>query len=48
MGVAARFAPESHEFVRGFLERPLILPAPILDVLESFRWHPAWSVALAA
>jgi hypothetical protein len=47
-GVAARFAPESHEFVRRFLERPLILPTPILDVLESFRWHPAWSVALAA
>ena len=48
MGVASRFAPESHEFVRRFLDRPLVLPAPILDVVESFRWDPAWSVALAA
>jgi hypothetical protein len=48
MGVAARFAPESHEFIRHFLDRPPILPTSILDVLESFRWHPAWSVALAA
>lgn len=48
MGVVARFDPESHEFVRSFLDRPLILPTPILDVLESFRWHPTWSVALAA
>jgi hypothetical protein len=48
MGVAARFAPESHEFVRRFLARPLILPITILDVLDSFRWHPAWSVSLAA
>jgi hypothetical protein len=48
MGVAARFAPESHEFILRFLDSPPILPASILDVLESFRWHPAWSVALAA
>jgi hypothetical protein len=48
MGVAARFAPESHEFIRRLLSRPLILPASILDVVESFHWHPAWSVALAA
>jgi hypothetical protein len=48
MGVTSRFAPESHAFVRAFLDRPLILPAPVLDVLESFHWHPAWSVVLAA
>jgi hypothetical protein len=48
MGVAARFAPESHEFIRHFLDHPPVLPASILDVLESFCWHPAWSVALAA
>ena len=47
MGVAARFAPNSHGFVRRMLARPLIVSTPIVDVWESFRWHPEWSVALA-
>jgi hypothetical protein len=47
MGVSARFAPDSHDFVRRMLEKPLPLPAAVLDVLESFNWHPEWSVALA-
>lgn len=47
MGVAARFAPVSHEFVRHMLENPLRLNTAILDVVESFHWHPEWSVALA-
>ena len=48
MGVTARFAPDSHDFLRRMLEHPLALSTPVLDVLESFRWHPEWSVALAA
>lgn len=47
LGVAARFAPESHEFVRRMLEHPLDFPVPVLDVMESFRWDPEWSVTLA-
>ena len=47
MGVTARFAPQSREFVQRMLEKPLPLPASILDVVESFHWHPEWSVALA-
>ena len=46
LGVVSRFAPESHQFVRRMLEKPLSLRAGVLDVLESFRWHPEWSVAL--
>jgi hypothetical protein len=46
-GVVARFAPESHQFVRRMLEHPLDFPTPVLDVLESFRWDPEWSVTLA-
>ena len=48
MGVTARFAPDSHDFLLRMLEHPLSLSTPVLDVLESFRWHPEWSVALAA
>jgi len=47
IGVVARFAPDSHLFVREMLQKPLVLTAPVLDVLESFRWHPEWSVMLA-
>ena len=47
MGVAARFAPNSHGFVRRMLDKPLVVSPPILDVWESFRWSPEWSVALA-
>ncbi len=47
MGVAARFAPESHDFVLRLIENPLVLNTRVLDVVESFRWHPEWSVALA-
>lgn len=47
MGVAARFAPDSHEFLRRMLSQPLVFSVPVLDVLESFRWHPEWSLALA-
>jgi hypothetical protein len=45
-GVASRFAPESHDFVRRMLDRPLQFPLEVRDVLESFRWDPEWSVAL--
>jgi hypothetical protein len=47
MGVIARFAPESHDFIRGLLEEPLLLNSAVVDVLESFQWDPEWSVALA-
>jgi len=47
MGVAARFAPNSHGFVRRLLHKPLIVSLPILDVWESFNWDPEWSVSLA-
>jgi hypothetical protein len=47
MGVSARFASRSQDFVRRMLEQSLPLPTPIIDVLESFHWHPEWSVALA-
>jgi hypothetical protein len=47
MGVISRFAPESHQFVRRMLDKPLIVSTPVLDVLESFRWHPEWSLVLA-
>lgn len=46
MGVTGRFAPDSHDFLRRMAEQPLALSAPVLDVLESFRWHPEWSLAL--
>ena len=46
MGIVARFAPESHPFVREMLEKPLVLSVHELDVLESFRWHPEWSLVL--
>jgi hypothetical protein len=46
MGVAARFAPSAHEFVRRMLDQPLVISTPVADVWESFRWHPEWSVAL--
>jgi hypothetical protein len=45
-GVSARFAPESHDFVRRMLDQPLRFPVPVLDVLESFRWDPEWSIVL--
>lgn len=48
MGVTARFAPESHKFVRRMLDQPLVLSAAHLDVLESFHWHPDWSLMLAS
>ncbi len=47
MGVAARFAPNSHGLVRRLLAQPLVVGAAIVDVWESFRWNPEWSVALA-
>ena len=47
MGVVARFAPESHEFIRQLLDKPLLLSSPVVDVLESFQWDPEWSVVLA-
>ena len=47
MGVAARFSPDSHEFLRRMLEQPLNFSTPVQDVLESFAWHPDWSLALA-
>ena len=47
MGVISRFSPESHQFVRLMLEKPLIVSTPVLDVIESFRWHPEWSLVLA-
>ena len=47
MGVAARFAPSAHQFVRRMLDQPLAISTPVADVWESFRWHPEWSVALA-
>jgi hypothetical protein len=47
MGVSARFAPESHLFVRRMLEQPMVLLNSELDVLESFRWDPEWSLMLA-
>lgn len=47
MGVAARFHPASHGFVREWLGQPLNLPRPVLDVVESFHWHPDWSLVLA-
>jgi hypothetical protein len=47
MGVMARFAPESHTLVRRLLEKPIRVSPEEVDVLESFRWDPAWSVALA-
>ena len=47
MGVAARFAPNSHGLVRRMLAKPLIVSVAINDVWESFRWDPEWSVALA-
>ena len=46
MGVIARFAPESHEFVRRMLDQPFQLSSKVVDVVESFHWHPDWSVAL--
>ena len=48
LGVTARFAPESHTFVREMFAKPLVLSAAYLDVLESFHWHPDWSLALAS
>ena len=48
MGVIARFAPESYLFVRKMLARPLTLSTAHIDVLESFHWHPDWSLMLAA
>ena len=48
MGVAARFAPNSHGFVRRMLHQPLIVSVRVADVWESFRWDPEWSVALAS
>jgi hypothetical protein len=47
MGVTARFAPNSHGFVRRMLHKPLIVSIPVIDVWESFHWNPEWSVALA-
>jgi hypothetical protein len=47
MGVVARFAPDAHTFTRDLLEEPLELSIPVLDVVESFHWHPEWSLALA-
>jgi hypothetical protein len=47
MGVTARFAPDAHMFVRQMLEKPLAFNTAVLDVLESFRWHPEWSLMLA-
>ena len=48
MGVAARFAPDSHEFLRRMLEQPLLFAPHVQDVLDSFQWHPEWSVTLTA
>ena len=47
MGAVARFAPESHDFIRRLLEKPLLLNSHVVDVLESFQWDPEWSVVLA-
>jgi hypothetical protein len=47
MGVVARFAPDSHGFIRRLLETPLTLNTQVVDVLDSFQWDPEWSVALA-
>lgn len=47
MGVAARFAPESYSFTLELLDEPFELTGPVLDVVESFHWHPDWSLALA-
>lgn len=47
MGVAARFGAESHQFTREMLAEPFDFPRPVLDVVESFHWHPEWSLALA-
>ncbi|HWN96195.1 MAG TPA: hypothetical protein VNT99_14260 [Methylomirabilota bacterium] len=47
MGVVARFAPDSHDFVLRLVENPIKLNSRVLDVLESFHWDPEWSVALA-
>lgn len=48
LGVAARFAPETHVLVREMLRKPLALSTPVLDVVASFRWDPDWSLALRA
>ena len=47
MGVSARFHPDAHAFVRAMLEAHPCFSRPVLDVVECFHWHPAWSVALA-
>jgi hypothetical protein len=46
MGVMARFAPESHTLVKRMHETTIRLSPEESDVLESFRWHSSWSVAL--
>ncbi len=48
MGVAARFSPSSHEFLRRMFSLPLHMSVPVQDVLESFTWDPEWSLAIAA
>jgi len=47
MGVAARFDPDAHAFVREMLGQPPVFSRAVLDVIESFHWHPDWSLALA-
>jgi hypothetical protein len=47
MGVSARFGVRSQKFVQRMMEKPLSLSQSVIDVLESFHWHPEWSLALA-
>jgi hypothetical protein len=47
MGVAARFAPESHTFVCRMMDSPPSFRVPVMDVVESFHWHPEWSLVLS-
>ncbi len=47
IGVASRFSPESYAFVRCLLEKPIHFSLEDRDVLDSFQWHPDWSLALA-
>jgi len=46
LGATARFAPDSHDFTRQLLAERLQMSAPVMDVLESFRWSSEWSLAL--
>ena len=47
MGVIARFAPDSHDFIRQMLAEPLRLRSSVADVVESFHWNAEWSLVLA-